>query len=90
MNKTRGLSYLLGLWIVANAVVLSFLILNPMHQVHECNTIELSRGRFRSCGDYPRPVINRKYLIAGAVLGNGVALGAWVALRGRQKPQPPD
>ena len=85
MGKRR---YLLGLWIVANALVVSLLILNPMRTVtvpdpNTCTgdeTTTLSRAFCQGGNPYEveRPFLERRSGIAGLVLGNGVALAVWV------------
>ncbi len=78
----RGRRILLALWIVSNAAVLAFLVLNPQLTRHGCSRFERSNGTSVDlCADRTLPLAERKYVAAGAILANGVALAMWVTLK---------
>jgi len=77
---TRGRRIALAVWIIANAVVLALLVLEPvplLARTANCSYADLRRD------DCPGPYVERRELLAGAILGNGIALAAWVTTRTR-------
>lgn len=89
---SRGRRVLLAVWIVANAAVLSLLILNPHSRREVCTehpAFEFSGEQIpagETCEEGNFPLLNRRYVLAGTVLGNGVFLALWVTTRSRDIP----
>ena len=69
----RGGRILLGIWFVTNAVILAFLGLDLTRE--GCTT------RALICLERPEPLVERGYVLAGAILANGAAVAGWVTTR---------
>jgi hypothetical protein len=84
----------LAVWLVANAVEIALLVVNPKITRSACggHWIDSPAAWFRSltsdeefgqdlCFRDTYPLTDRGVVAVGAVLGNGVALAAWVTAK---------
>jgi len=76
MSQGRRLA--LALWIMANAILLALLVLNPMTERTEC----LQPLGQQGCTTVERPLVERRNLVVAIIVGNGLAGAAWVLVGG--------
>jgi hypothetical protein len=81
---SSGRRIALAVWIILNAAVLALLVLSPAPLLERgaCKYSELRDRTFLGLsGECSGPYIEPRELLAGAILGNGLVLAAWVATR---------
>lgn len=90
-----GKRIVLAAWIVVNAAMLAFVIVSPQTTEIKCKDEPAAEPGGQGpviydCFTVPKPIVERRYVLGGAVLGNGIVFAAWVLTRSKNVPPDKD